>query len=149
MKHIRECDEVWHAGDIGSSELCREIENLKPFKAVYGNIDDQTIREMYPEDLIFSSEEVKVYITHIGGYPGKYPARIKKKLMEHQPKLFICGHSHILKVIFDKELDLLHVNPGACGQQGFHQQKTAVKFTITGNNITNMSIIELGKRNQI
>ncbi|MDX2173930.1 MAG: metallophosphoesterase family protein [Bacteroidota bacterium] len=146
IKHINNSDEVWHAGDIGSYELCQKIEKLKPLKAVYGNIDGPDIRKTYPENLIFDCENVKVLITHIGGYPGKYPSRVKNLLLEHQPKLFICGHSHILKVIYDKELNLLHINPGACGINGFHQVKTAVRFEIDGSEIKNLAIIELGSR---
>ena len=146
IKHIKNADEVWHAGDIGNYNLCLEIEKLKPLNAVYGNIDGQDIRKSYPENLIFDCENVKVLITHIGGYPGKYPSRVKNLLLEHQPKLFICGHSHILKVIYDKQLNLLHINPGACGIQGFHNVKTAVKFEIDGTEIKNLAIIELGNR---
>ena len=146
IKHINAADEVWHAGDIGNYSLCETILKLKPLKAVYGNIDGQDIRKTYPENLIFNCENVKVLITHIGGYPGKYPSRIKNILLEHQPKLFICGHSHILKVIYDKQLNLLHINPGACGINGFHQVKTAVKFEIDGSEIKNLAIIELGSR---
>jgi putative phosphoesterase len=149
LKHINDADEVWHGGDIGSIDICSQIEKLKPLKAVIGNIDGQDLRVAYPENLIFTCEEVKVFITHIGGYPGKYPARIKQLLIEHKPKLFICGHSHILKVIFDKELDLLHINPGACGISGFHQVKTAVKFEIEGSDIKNLAIIELGSRTSL
>jgi putative phosphoesterase len=146
VKHIKNADEVWHAGDIGNYNLCLEIEKLKPLNAVYGNIDGQDIRKSYPENLIFDCENVKVLITHIGGYPGKYPSRVKNLLLEHQPKLFICGHSHILKVIYDKQLNLLHINPGACGIHGFHNVKTAVKFEIEGTEIKNLAIIELGSR---
>jgi putative phosphoesterase len=146
IKHIQAADEVWHAGDIGNTELCDSIEKLKPFKAVYGNIDGQDIRIQYPENLVFNCEAVKVYITHIGGYPGKYPAKIRQQLAEHAPNLFICGHSHILKVMHDKELNLLHMNPGACGVQGFHIIKTALKFEIEGKEIKNLAVIELGNR---
>ena len=146
IKHINATDEVWHAGDIGTYDVCEKIEKLKPLKAVYGNIDGQDIRKTYLENLIFDCEDVKVLITHIGGYPGKYPIRVKNLLLEHQPKLFICGHSHILKAIFDKELNLLHINPGACGVHGFHNVKTAVKFEIDGAEIKNLAIIELGSR---
>ncbi len=146
IKHINAADEVWHAGDIGNYGLCVQIEKIKPLKAVYGNIDGQDIRISYPENLIFKCENVKVVITHIGGFPGKYSTRVKNLLLKHQPKLFICGHSHILKVIFDKELNLLHINPGACGIHGFHVIKTAVKFEIDNSEIKNLAIIELGSR---
>lgn len=146
IKHIQEADEVWHAGDIGTLALCQEIEKLKPLKAVWGNIDGQDLRSTYPENLIFDCEKVKVFITHIGGYPGKYPAKIKQLLIEHKPKLFICGHSHILKVMFDKEHNLLHINPGAAGVHGFHHVKTAVRFEIEREEIKNLAVIELGKK---
>jgi len=146
QKHIEEADEVWHAGDIGTIDVCENIEKLKPLKAVFGNIDAPDIKNKYPENLIFTCENVKVFITHIGGYPGKYPARIKNLIKENQPKLFICGHSHILKVIFDKENNLLHINPGACGVHGFHNVKTAVRFELEKSEIKNLAVIELGKR---
>lgn len=148
-KHIENADEVWHAGDIGTIQQCDELEKLKPLKAVYGNIDGQDIRKVYPENLVFECEGVKVFITHIGGYPGRYPAKIKQQLQEYKPNLFICGHSHILKVMFDKELDLLHINPGACGVHGFHVVKTAVRFEIEGIEIKNLAVIELGKRTSL
>jgi putative phosphoesterase len=146
IKHIEAADEVWHGGDIGTLDVCTSIQKLKPLKAVYGNIDGNDIRMTYPENLIFSCEEVKVLITHIGGYPGKYPTRIKNLILEHKPRLFICGHSHILKVMFDKQYDLLHINPGACGVHGFHKVKTAVKFEIDKKEIQNLAVIELGNR---
>ncbi|MEI8136678.1 MAG: metallophosphoesterase family protein [Bacteroidota bacterium] len=149
IKHIKEADEIWHAGDIGSIDLCLEIGKLKPFKAVYGNIDDKDIRITYPENLFFNCEDLPVYITHIGGYPGKYPAKIKEIIKENKPKLFICGHSHILKVIYDKDLEHLHINPGACGVQGFHKVKTAVRFEIEGSEIKNLAVIELGNRTSL
>ena len=146
IKHIKNADEVWHAGDIGTYSICEEIQKYKPLKAVYGNIDGQDIRKTYPENLIFNCENVKVLITHIGGYPNKYPTRVKNLLLEHKPNLFICGHSHILKVMYDKELNLLHINPGACGVHGFHAVKTIVRFEIDGAEIKNLAIIELGNR---
>jgi len=149
IKHIREADEVWHGGDIGDIKICTEIEKLKPFKAVFGNIDDNDIRAIYPENLFFNCEDVPVLITHIGGYPGKYPARIKELLLTHKPKLFICGHSHILKVMYDKDLQLLHINPGACGTHGFHTVKTVVRFEIDKSEIKNLAVIELGKRTDL
>ncbi len=149
IKHIKEADEVWHGGDIGALELCKEIEKLKPFKAVFGNIDDNDIRANYPENLFFDCENTPVFITHIGGYPGKYPAKIKQLLVQYKPKLFICGHSHILKVMYDKELDLLHINPGACGVHGFHKVKTAIRFEIDAADIKNLAVIELGERTSV
>lgn len=148
-KHILEADEVWHAGDIGNIGLCLEIEKLKPLKAVFGNIDGQDIRKTYPENIEFNCEKLKVLITHIGGYPGKYPERIKKLLIESKPGVFICGHSHILKVMYDKDHQLLHMNPGACGVHGFHQVKTALRFEVEGIEIKNLAVIELGKRTSL
>jgi len=149
IKHIQNADEVWHAGDIGSLKVCEEILALKPFKAVFGNIDDHGIRNIYPENLDFYCEEVKVLITHIGGYPSKYPAKIKALIKESKPQLFICGHSHILKVMYDKENQLLHMNPGACGVHGFHQVKTVLRFEIDKKEIKNLEVIELGKRSEV
>lgn len=149
IKHIESVDEVWHAGDIGDIELCKNIEKLKPLKAVSGNIDGANINTIYPENLIFICEEVKVFMTHIGGYPGKYNPAAKKVLLNEKPSLFICGHSHILKVMFDKELNLLHMNPGSCGREGFHKIKTAIRFTIDGDEIKNAEVIELGLRNKV
>ena len=148
-KHILEADEVWHGGDIGQIKLCDDIAALKPFRAVFGNVDGQDIRIVYPEHLFFDCEGVKVYMTHIGGYPGKYPARIKATLQEEKPGLFICGHSHILKVMYDQELQLLHMNPGACGIHGFHNVKTALRFEIDGKEIKNLAVIELGSRTSL
>lgn len=146
LKHIEEADEVWHGGDIGTINLCDAIQKLKPLRAVFGNVDGQDIRNTYPENLIFNCEGVKVLMTHIGGYPGKYPTRIKNLILEHKPALFICGHSHILKVIFDMQNNLLHINPGACGVHGFHKVKTAVRFEIDKKEIKNLAVIELGLR---
>ena len=149
IKHIADADEVWHAGDIGQITLCQEIEGRKPLKAVFGNADGQDIRFHYPENLIFTCENVKVFMTHIGGYPGKYPAKLREQLKDIRPNLFICGHSHILKVMYDKENELLHMNPGACGNHGFHRVKTALRFEITGQEIKNLAVIELGNRTSL
>jgi len=149
LKHVHEADEVWHAGDIGAVEFLENIPSQKAFKAVYGNIDGAEIRKDYPEILIFTCENVKVLMLHIGGYPGKYPAKLKSLLQREQPNLFICGHSHILKVQYDSELNLLHMNPGACGREGFHQVKTALRFEIEGKDIKNLSLIEFGKRSNV
>jgi putative phosphoesterase len=146
FKYIETVDEVWHAGDIGDIGVCREIKKLKPLKAVYGNIDGQDARKLYPENAIFMCEQVKVFITHIGGYPNRYNLEAKKIIELEKPNLFICGHSHILKIMYDKKYNLLHLNPGACGIQGFHQVKTILRFAIEGSEIKNMEIIELGKR---
>lgn len=146
FKYIQTVDEVWHAGDIGNIPVCTEIEKLKPLRAVYGNIDGQDVRKSYPENNIFVCEQVKVFITHIGGYPNRYNLEAKKIIEQEKPNLFICGHSHILKVMYDKKYNLLHLNPGACGIHGFHQVKTVLRFAIDGTEIKNMEIIELGKR---
>jgi hypothetical protein len=146
LKYISAADEVWHAGDIGTLTVCKKIEELKPLRAVYGNIDGQDIRISCPENLVFLCEQVKIFITHIGGYPGRYSKEAKKIIQEEKPGLFICGHSHILKVMYDKQHNLLHLNPGAAGVHGFHHVKTALRFCIDGSEIKDMEIIELGKR---
>lgn len=144
--YFEECDEVWHAGDIGSMDVVEKLEAFKPFRAVYGNIDDHVMRRSFPEDDRFECEGVDVLMTHIGGYPGRYNIRVRDSIRANPPKLFICGHSHILKVIPDKKLGLLHINPGACGNHGFHQVKTIVRFTLNEGNISDLEVIELGLR---
>ncbi|MGZ3862038.1 MAG: metallophosphoesterase family protein [Bacteroidia bacterium] len=146
FKYIDSVDEVWHAGDIGNVEVCDKLKKLKPLKAVFGNIDGKDVRDEYPENEIFMCEGVKVFMTHIGGYPGRYNVEAKKIIEKEKPGLFICGHSHILKIMFDKQNDLLHLNPGAAGVHGFHVIKTMLRFCIDGSEIKNMEIIELGKR---
>jgi len=140
---FKDVDEIWHAGDIGDRKVLEQIESFKPFRAVYGNIDGADIRRELRKDERFFCEDVDVWMTHIGGYPGRYDRSVKKKITENPPKLFICGHSHILKVIYDKKLDLLHVNPGAAGRYGFHKVRTAVRFVIDGANIKDLEVIEL------
>jgi putative phosphoesterase len=146
IKYIQQSDEVWHAGDIGNLEVCRSIEKLKPLKAVWGNIDGAEARKNYQEDLVFNCENVKVYITHIGGYPNKYNSRALELIKKEKPDVFICGHSHILKVMHDKSLNLLHMNPGAAGLSGFHLVKTALLFDIENKDVKNLRIIELGPK---
>lgn len=146
LKYVRSADEVWHAGDIGDLAVTDELKKLKPLRAVYGNIDNAEARSEFPLNNRFWCEKVDVLITHIGGYPGKYNASIREELQNNPPKLFICGHSHILKVIFDKKLNLLHMNPGAAGIHGFHQVRTMLRFEINGDKIQNLEIIELGNR---
>ncbi len=146
LKYIDDADEVWHAGDIGSEDVTKTIQKLKPLRAVYGNIDDANCRKEFPKNLIFDCEQVKVFITHICGQPSSYLKEIKDILLIEKPKLFICGHSHILKVMYQKHYELLHMNPGACGVHGFHQIKTALRFVIDKDQIKNLEIIELGKR---
>ncbi|WP_367389428.1 metallophosphoesterase [Lewinella sp. LCG006] len=146
FNHFAEVDEIWHGGDIGDPKLMDELEAFKTVRAVYGNIDEPALRHRYPEDLLFTVEDVRVFITHIGGYPGRYNTRVRKLLDEHKPKLYICGHSHILKVIPDAKRALLHVNPGACGHHGFHKVRTLVRFSLTSGRIHDMEVIELGLR---
>ncbi len=146
FQYFAECDEVWHAGDIGNVEVADALENFKPFRAVYGNIDGASLRVRYPLDLRFEQDGVDVFMTHIGGYPGKYQKRVRDIFLQNTPKLFICGHSHILKVIFDPKFQLLHINPGACGNEGFHKVKTLVRFTLHESNIKELEVIELGNR---
>lgn len=146
LKYVKEVDEVWHAGDIGDICITDEIEKYAKLRAVYGNIDNHVVRQAFPEHLYFEVEGVKIWITHIGGYPGRYAARIKEKFYHNKPDVFICGHSHILKVMNDKQFNLLHMNPGACGIHGFHQQRTMLKFEINKGKIENLFVIDLGKR---
>ena len=146
LKHVGWADEVWHAGDIGSLKVTDSIEKLKPLKGVHGNIDDHIIQKEFPENNRFFCEGVDVWITHIGGYPPKYNVRTRDMIKENPPKLFICGHSHILKVMMDKKLGVLHMNPGACGKHGFHQVRTMLRFVIDGKDIKDLVVVELGKR---
>jgi uncharacterized protein len=146
LHYAGEADEVWHAGDIGNISVADKLKEIKPFKAVYGNIDNAEIRKDYPLNQRFFCEEVDVLITHIGGYPGKYSPAIREEIYSNPPRLFICGHSHILKVMNDKKLNLLHMNPGAAGISGFHQVRTMLRFKIDGENITNLDVIELGAK---
>ena len=146
LKYVKNADEVWHAGDIGSLEVIEQIEQIKPLRAVYGNIDDKTIRAEFPLDNIFTIEQVKVWITHIGGYPNRYNFRIKEALIQNPPNLFISGHSHILKVQYDKKLNLLHMNPGAVGKYGIHTIRTMLRFEIEKKEIKNLEVIELTKK---
>lgn len=147
FEHFRACDEVWHAGDIGDLLVAQQLQDFKPLRAVYGNIDDKEIQSRFPEDLFFKCEEISVWITHIGGAPPNYRPRIKKILRSQTPDIFICGHSHILRIGKDPNFNsLLYVNPGAAGNQGFHGMKTLVRFEISGKEIKNMEVIEIGKR---
>ncbi len=145
LKYVTQADEVWHAGDVGSLSVVEQIQKLKPLRAVYGNIDGQDIRKEFPENQFFTCEEMSVFMTHIGGYPDRYASGILTKLKELQPKIFICGHSHILRIIFDKKLSILHLNPGAIGIYGFHKVRTMLRFEIDKDIIKNMEIIELAK----
>ena len=142
IKYANQVDEIWHAGDIGDISVTDTLKTIKPLKAVYGNIDDQKIRSEFPLHNRFLCEKVDVWITHIGGYPKKYNRKIIDELRSNPPDLFICGHSHILKVINDKELNLLHINPGAIGKHGLHNVRTMIQFEISGDKIENLSIVE-------
>ncbi|NND15993.1 MAG: metallophosphoesterase family protein [Eudoraea sp.] len=146
LKYAEEVDEIWHAGDIGSLDVTDQLASVKPLKAVFGNIDDAKVRGEFPLDLRFFCEEVDVWITHIGGYPGRYSRHAYQQIQENPPKLFICGHSHILKVMNDTKLGLLHMNPGACGRYGLHSVRTMLRFVIDGKEIKDLEVIELGKR---
>jgi len=146
LKYVDQADEVWHAGDIGDLVVTDTIKKRKPFLAVFGNIDDDKARLEFPLHNRFWSEGVEVWITHIGGYPGKYNPNIRAEITTNPPKLFICGHSHILKVQFDKKLNLLHMNPGAAGKSGFHTIRTMLRFVIDGDKIKDLEIIEIEKR---
>ncbi len=145
FEHFKECDEIWHAGDIGNAFIIDELANFKPIRAVYGNIDGQEIRKMCPKNQRFMCEEVDVWITHIGGYPKRYSLDVKELIKKNPPKLFISGHSHILKVMYDKKLDLLHMNPGSAGKYGVHKVITMLRFSIDGKEIKDLEVIELPK----
>ena len=149
IKYINVVDEVWHAGDIGTNAVANGISSLKTLKGVYGNIDGHELRSQFPENQIFSSEGVKVLMTHIGGYPGRYNARVKKLILEEKPQLYICGHSHILKVVQDRKNNLLHMNPGASGIYGFHQIRTLLRFELNHGKIKKLEVIELGQRGSL
>ena len=144
--YFKDVDEIWHAGDIGSIEVTDQLKKFKPLRAVYGNIDDHILRREFPEFNRFTIENVDVLITHIGGKPGKYAKPALDALQEKAPKLFICGHSHILLVKMDLKFNMLWMNPGACGIKGFHQVKTLLRFQIDGDKIQNLEAIEIGKR---
>ena len=145
FKHFENCDEIWHAGDFGTLDLAVKLRAFKPLRGVYGNIDGQDIRTQYPEHLRFNCEELNVWMTHIGGYPGKYSPGIREEIYRNPPGLFISGHSHILKVIFDKKISCLHLNPGAAGKQGWQKVRTLLRFSISVKKIHNLDVIELLK----
>lgn len=149
LEHFKNCDEIWHAGDIGRLSVADELEAAKPFRAVYGNIDGADARVRYPEHLRFDCHGLDVWMTHIGGYPGRYNQRVRADIKAKPPGLFICGHSHILKVMQDKSLGLLHLNPGACGIEGFHKMRTAMRFSIADGKIQQLEVIELGLRGKL
>ncbi len=153
VAYFKDCDEIWHAGDFGQNDFLQNLEKklqdngiIALFRGVYGNIDDASIRKRFPELLLFECEQVKVLIKHIGGYPGRYAPGVKEELIKHKPTMFISGHSHILKIMYDKQFNCLHINPGAAGNQGWHKTKTMVRFVIDGTEIRDCEIIELGRR---
>jgi len=146
FKHFEQCDEVWHGGDFGTMAIAESLKAFKPLKGVYGNIDGYDVRSVYPEKLVWNCEAVTVYMTHIGGYPNRYATGIKQELLNNKAKLFIAGHSHILKVIYDDKINCLHMNPGAAGKQGWHKVRTLLRFTIDGSNIKDCEVIELAAR---
>jgi hypothetical protein len=145
-KHFADCDEVWHAGDIGCIDVIKRLEEVVPMvRAVRGNIDSGIVARTFPEAQTFNVEGVNVYLTHIGGYPGRYSPGIMRRLVETHANLFVCGHSHILKVMFDRELNLLHINPGAAGYHGWQKERTLIKFIIDNGDMRDLEVIELGK----
>lgn len=148
FQYFAECDEIWHAGDFGSMSVIDRLRAFKPLRGVYGNIDNALIQAEMPMDLRFECEGVPVFMTHIGGYPGRYNPRVRKILMENPPRkgIFICGHSHILKAMPDRQLGFLHLNPGACGNEGWHTVKTLMRFVLDGGSIRELEVIELGPR---
>jgi putative phosphoesterase len=145
FEHFKNCDEVWHAGDFGEM-VSDQLKDFKPLRGVYGNIDDQKIRNDHPEELFFECEGLSILMTHIGGSPGHYYPQAGKSIERYKPSLFICGHSHILKVMKDHKHDLLYMNPGAAGKHGFHKVRTLLRFEISKKKIENLEIIELGLR---
>lgn len=145
FKHFADCDEIWHAGDFGT-DVAERLAAFKPLRGVYGNIDDKDIRSVYPEHLRFNCENVAVWMTHIGGYPGRYAPQVKPEIYTKPPMLFITGHSHILKVMYDKKINCLHINPGAAGNSGWHRIKTLIRFCVSEEKIHTLAAIEIGNR---
>ncbi|MFN3404442.1 MAG: metallophosphoesterase family protein [Cytophagaceae bacterium] len=146
FRHFEDCDEIWHAGDFGSMEISLKLSAFKPLKGVFGNIDDKPIQQVHPKELRFNTEGFDVYMTHIGGYPGHYNKEVRDLIKNNPPDIFICGHSHILRVITDKETNTICINPGAAGNHGFHKVKTLIKMDLNNRKIENMKAIELGFR---
>jgi uncharacterized protein len=147
LEHFKDCDEIWHGGDFGSMQLIDELRaSRKPVRGVFGNIDNRAIQAEFPLNLSWETAGLRVFMTHIGGYPGRYEPRVREILLAEKPGLFISGHSHILKIMPDKKLNLLHINPGACGNEGWHKIKTLVRFSVENGRIFDMEVIELGAR---
>ena len=149
LEHFRDCDEIWHAGDVGDASVLDALEAEIPVRAVYGNIDGSALRQRLPLNQTFTVADLPVLITHIGGYPGRYTSRVRGLLDALRPQLYICGHSHILKVMMDRQRGTLHINPGACGRHGFHRMRTVVRFAIERSRVENLEVIELGLRGKI
>lgn len=149
LNHCKEADEIWHAGDIGSIRITDQLSSLKPLRAVWGNIDNDELRREFQEFLVFNCEEVKIVITHIAGPFGKYSDKVRSVLVNEHPQIFICGHSHILKVQRDNNYRMLYINPGAAGHHGFHNTRTMIRFNIEADKMFNMEVIELGKRGRL
>ncbi|KAA9327109.1 metallophosphoesterase family protein [Hymenobacter busanensis] len=146
LHHLQDCDEIWHAGDVGDEKVLDQLEALAPLRAVSGNIDDRAVRLRCPETQLFTANGLKVLIHHIGGYPGRYAPPARALLLRERPGLFICGHSHILRVMPDRQLGLLHLNPGAAGRHGFHHMRTLLRFRIEAGKVLDMQAVELGPR---
>ena len=149
LQHFADCDEIWHAGDVGEPSVLDALEAEKPVRAVYGNIDGVAVQQRLPPNQTFTVADLPVLITHIGGYPGRYTPRVRNLLDDLRPKLYVCGHSHILKVMMDKQRGILHINPGACGRHGFHRMRTVVRFGIERGRVVDLEVIELGLRGKI
>jgi len=147
--HFEKCDEIWHAGDIGNIQIADSLSAFRPLRAVYGNIDDALVRSVYKENEHFMAEGMRIFITHIGGSPGRYEARIRNEISENPPDILICGHSHITKVMFNRKFGFLYINPGAAGFNGFHRYMTAIRFQIDGKQIHDLEVIELGERGKV
>lgn len=143
LRYFEPCDEIWHAGDIGSAEVAQRLTAFRTFRAVYGNIDGQELRQLFSQTLRFTVEGAEVLMKHIGGYPGNYDPSVRGSILVHPPKLFISGHSHILKVKYDKTLGMLHINPGAAGKYGFHRVRTMVRFVVDNGTFKDLEVVEL------
>jgi uncharacterized protein len=146
LQHFENCDEIWHGGDFGSRQVIDQLKALKPLRGVYGNIDDPEIRRQFPEKSFFTCEGMNVFMQHIGGYPGRYAPGVKKDINSKKANIFISGHSHILKIMYDPAVECMHLNPGAAGRQGWHTVRTIIRFSIDGKELKDCEVIELGKR---